>query len=104
AVAIAIGAFVVLAAVLALLLKWRVVGELSWTDVVIPALLLTPRQWELFVASPNPSHSAMPLVLLLLLALARTIRSRGLRDALLIVIDFGAVFTGFGFFIGVLTP
>jgi hypothetical protein len=92
------------ATLLALILKRRLFGSISWSDLLIPAILLTMRQWESLVSVPNPSHSAVPLVLLVLYALAWTIASTRLRYTLVLTLNFLTLFTGFGFFLGLVTP
>ncbi len=92
------------ATILALLLKRRLFGALTWSDLLIPALLLTMRQWESLIAVPNLSHSAMPLMLLMLYALAWTIRRTSTRYGAVLILNFVTLYTGFGFFLGIVTP
>jgi hypothetical protein len=102
--AFAVASGISLATLLALLLKRRLFGTLTWSDLLIPALLLTMRQWESLISVPNLSHSAMPLMLLMLYALAWTIQQPRLRYVLILILNFLALFTGFGFFLGLITP
>jgi hypothetical protein len=81
-----------------------VFGPIRWTDLLIPAVMLSMRQWEALVGVPNPAHSSLPLVLLMCYALAWTCRHRIVRYALALLFNFLAVFTGFGFFLGLITP
>jgi hypothetical protein len=99
-----IGALVALAAALALWLRRRLFGALVPMDVAIPLLVLTPAQFGIFVQTPNASHGAAPLLLLVALAWACTLRHRSARCALLVVLDFLLVHTGFGIFAGAITP
>src|SRR4029453_13861349 len=57
-------------------------------DVAIPLLLLTPAQYGIFLHTPNLSHAAGPLVLLLAFCLAFTLRQRALRSPALVALDF----------------
>ena len=99
-----VGALIILATALALLLRRRLCGALGPTDVAISLLLLTPAQYGLFVHTPNASHSAGPLVLLILYGFAWTLQRANARYVSIAVINFLAVHTGFGFFIGLLSP
>jgi len=99
-----IGALVVLAAALALWLRRRLFGALTPMDVAIPLLVLTPAQYGIFVQTPNASHGAAPLLLLVALGCACTLRHRSARCAVLVVLDFLLVHTGFGIVAGAITP
>ena len=90
------GALSCTAAALALWLRRRLSGPLHAADAAIPLLVLTPAQYGIFIHSPNPSHGAGPLVLLLALCLAFTAERRALRYPLLVANDFVLVHTGFG--------
>jgi len=77
--AFAIGAVVFGAMLGALVLKKRLTHTLNWTDLVIGLIFLTPLQYGIFAGIPNPSHGAVPLLLLMgQLEPAR----RNLREAL----------------------
>lgn len=99
-----VGAFVLAATAAALWLRVRLFGRLRLGDVAIPLLLLTPAQYGIFIHTPNASHGAGPLFLLLLYALAFTLRGRTARLVALLVLDFLLIHTGFGVFVGALTP
>ncbi len=60
-----IGAIIVIAALVALLLKMRLYGAIRYSEVVIPCLFLTPRRWESVVLTANPTHAFLPLLLIL---------------------------------------
>ncbi|MCB9889180.1 MAG: hypothetical protein H6836_06345 [Planctomycetes bacterium] len=96
----AIGAVSCLACAVALLLTRRVRGRFAWSDAVIPLLFLTPLQWEAVTGVPNPAHGVVPLLLLIVLARAFSIRGRWRYPAVL-GLEFALVFTGFGVFAGV---
>ncbi len=87
----------------AVVLKKRLIGSLSWADITIPLMFLTPLQWEVFTV-PNLSHSSAPLLLLILYSLAWTIPLLPLRYLLVLVLNFFMIYTGFGIFIGLITP
>ena len=99
-----VGAVVVIAALCALWLKHRLYGQLSIFDVVIPAMFFTPAQWETLVLTANFAHGPFPLLLLLLYCLAWTLKQPVLRYSIVLIINFLTIYTGFGLFLGVLTP
>ena len=99
-----IGAVVCLAALTALALKLQITKHLSPLDVFIPLLYLTPLQFGLFANTPNVSHGAMPLLLITLFCLCWLIEHRALRYTVCAVINFMTIYTGFGFFLGCITP
>ncbi|MCI5149142.1 MAG: hypothetical protein D3916_07125 [Candidatus Electrothrix sp. MAN1_4] len=99
-----IGAVVCLAALTALVLKLRITQRLSPFDVFIPLIYLTPLQFGLFANTPNVSHGAMPLLLITLFCLGWLIKNLVLRYTVCAVINFMTIYTGFGFFLGCITP
>jgi hypothetical protein len=89
------------AAVLALALVRRLRGRWSAADVVVPLVLLTISQWEMFVHTPNPAHGPLPILLIVSFGLAALARRPGVRAAFLGAIAFVAIQTGFTIFLGV---
>jgi hypothetical protein len=103
--AFAIGTILTLALIACLVLKARALGKLAWYDLIfLSSLFLSPKQYELWTITVNSSHSALPLLFLMLYCLCWTMRDRGLKEGLILSINFLAIFTGFGFFLGVITP
>ena len=102
--AFAVGLAVCGATALALGLRRRLFGALHAGDAAIPLLILTPAQYGIFLHTPNLSHGAAPLFGLLLLCAAFTLESGGRRYAALVALDFALLHTGFGIFVGALTP
>jgi len=98
------GAIVVLAAALALYLKYRLFGELRIFDVCIPLILLTPLQYEAVLITANLTQGPLPLLLLLAYCGAWMISSPGLRYGSLLFVNFLAIHTGYCFFLGLITP
>src|SRR5215813_12566027 len=98
------GAIVVLAAAVALYLKYRFFGELRVSDVCIPLIFLTPLQYEAVLITANLTQGPLPLLLLLAYAGAWTISSENLRYALILILNFLAIHTGYCFFLGLITP
>ena len=99
-----VGAIVILAAGCALWLKHRLFGNFTFFDVCIPLILLTPLQYETLYITANLAHGPLPLLLVVLFCLAWTILNIYLRLGLLLLINFFAIHTGFGFFLGLITP
>jgi hypothetical protein len=102
--AFAIGIVVVIASLCALWLKKRLFGSLTYRDVIIPMLFFTRVQWETYLGTTNPAHGALPLLLIVLCCLAWTCRSDGLKYPLVLIFNILAIYTGFGLFLGFVTP
>lgn len=94
-----IASWLVVAAVLMLVWKWRLTGRVGWSDLWLPLAALALRQYETVLIVPNLSHSVFPLVLLLVAAVVATRPLTVGRWAALGVIGGLAVFTGFGIFV-----
>jgi hypothetical protein len=88
----------------ALWLKVRIDGKLTIFDVVIPAIFFSPAQWETLYMTPIYSQGPLPFLLVMLYCLAFTFRRNSLRYPLILLINFATIYTGFGIFLGVLTP
>ena len=99
-----VGILVVTATLCALWLKARLFGAISFFDVCIPLLFLNPLQFETLFMTANLAHGPLPLLLLLLYCLAWTIRRLPVRYGLVLLINFLTIYTGFGLFLGVITP
>jgi hypothetical protein len=97
-------AIVVVAGLAMLYLKYRLFGSLSWTDVAIPMIVFTPAQWESVWTTVNFAHGVLPLLLIVLYCLAWTWRNERAKYALITALNFVTLYTGFGFFLGLLTP
>jgi hypothetical protein len=93
----------VAAAVVALLLKSQIFGGIQCGDLVIPCLFLTFAQMEVLVGEENPSYSALPELLIALYCLAWMFPKPVARYTAVLAINFLLIYTGFGFFMGVLT-
>lgn len=94
-------AIVTLAAITALALARALRGRYSYADIVIPLIILTLAQWEIFLVTPNPSHGPLPLLLMMLFGFAAQIQRPRIRVGSLAVIAGVATQTGFGLFVGV---
>jgi hypothetical protein len=102
--AFVMGAIVLVTCLCALWLKRRLYGSFSVFDAMLPALFFTPAQYETLLITPNYSQGAFPLLLLMLFCLAWTCTRNPVRYPLILGINFLAMYTGFGMFLGLLTP
>ena len=91
------------AMLLALLLKYRLFGRLSYGDIAIPLIFLTLAQFETFIGTPNAAYSGIPLLLTMLYCLALLVRRYQTRYALCLLLNFLLIYTGFGLFMGIVT-
>jgi hypothetical protein len=99
-----VGGVIVVAALCAILLKRRLYGRLVPSDVVIPAIVFTPGQWETLVLTPNFAHGPLPLLLVMLYFLAWTLPNAKLKYPLVLLVNFLTIYTGFGLLLGLVTP
>ena len=97
-------AIVAVAAATALYLKTRLWGRLCWFDLAIPLIFFTPAQFESLWITPDLAHGPLPVLLIVLYCLALTCEAAATRYTLALVLNFVAVYTGFGLFIGFITP
>ncbi len=100
----ALGGILAAAAICALWLKTRLEGKLSIFDMVIPAVFFSPAQWETLYATPIFSQGPLPFLLIVVYCLAWTCERNALRYPLVLLINFVTIYTGFGLFLGVVTP
>ena len=99
-----VAAVLVAATIAALVLKYRLAGRFTWADVCIPLLFLNVNQSQTLTVVPNVSHSALPLLLVVLYALALTLKRAHIQMLVLSAINFLLLYTGFGIFAAFLTP
>ena len=96
---------VLIAALLAALaLRRAIFGRWEWTDIIWPVLFFSPLMLDALVQVPNLSHGIMPLLLLMLFCLCWGIKRRWLAYGLMLIVNFNCTFTGFGLFLGLVTP
>jgi hypothetical protein len=98
------GAVMVAAMCCALWLKHRLFGRITLSDVVFPLLLFVPVQFLAFVVTPIVAHGPFPVLLTVLFCLAWTVANIWWRYSLVLVINFLLIYTGFGIFVGFITP
>jgi hypothetical protein len=95
---------VLIASIAALALKRFIFRKWAVSDIVIPIIFLTVSQFETFIIAPNEAHSAFPLLGVMLFGLSWLIPNRVARYISVLLTNFVTMFTGFGIFIGFITP
>lgn len=100
---LAIAATMFAAMCAALLLKKRLFGSITFSDLAIPPLFLTLGHYEMLIGPSNPSHGSMPVLLLMLYCLAWTVRRPAGKYLLILLLNFLLIYTGFGLFAGIIT-
>lgn len=95
---------VIIAALCALWLKRRLFGKIEIWDIVIPVLYLSATQYGSLFITSDFAHGPLPLLLVTLYCLAWTVPLSPLKYALVLALNFGTIYTGFGLFLGVITP
>ncbi len=98
-----IGGTIFAAMLLALWLKCKLYGTLSYSDLAIPVIFLSLAQYEMLVGASNPACSGFPLLMILLYCLALLSRNRLLRYSLVLALNFLLIYTGYGIFMGAVT-
>jgi hypothetical protein len=98
-----IGGCIFTAMLLALAIKRKLFGAFTYSDVAIPLIFLTLIQFETLVGTPDPAHSAVPLLLIMLYLAALLVRRAWLRYSLVLLANFLLIYTGFGVFMGLVT-
>jgi len=97
-------AIVTAAALCALYLKVRLWGPVRLFDIAIPLIFLTPAQFESLWITPNFAHGPLPLLLIVLYCVALTRERAVTRYVVVLIVNFLAIYTGFGLLIGFITP
>jgi hypothetical protein len=98
-----IGICILVSMVLALLLKRRLFGPISYSDIAIPFLFLTLNQYETLIGTPNLAYAGFPLLMIMLYCHALLQTNQLLRYAFLLLLNFLLIYTGFGLFMGPVT-
>ncbi|MDQ5977319.1 MAG: hypothetical protein QG602_291 [Verrucomicrobiota bacterium] len=85
------------AALAAIVLARRLRGRPHWGDAAFPLIFMSPVHWETMILTPNLAHGILPVLLVLLLALAWTARTLPGRLVGAGVVGSLCLFTGFAF-------
>ena len=97
-------AIVTIAAFCAIYLKTRLWGPICLFDLAIPAIFLTPAQYESLWVTPDYAHGPLPLLLVVLYCVALTCERAAVRYTLVLIVNFLALYTGYGLLMGIITP
>lgn len=97
-----LGIILSIAAILAIFVKKRITGKYTWSDAIIPFIILTPAQWELFVGAVNTAPQAIPLLLIFAYCLTLFVKNLKIKYTLIAILGFCLLFTGYGFLAGFL--
>jgi len=98
-----VGGAIFAAMLVALLLKYKLFGELSYSDVSIPLIFLTLQQSEIVVGAANPATAGLPLLMILLYCLALLGCKRCLKYTTILALNFLLMYTGYGLLMGAIT-
>ena len=104
AMSFSVAAFTLAAALLALVLKQRLFGALTRSDVIIPLVFLAPIQYEIFLGAANLPTTSLPIFLFMFYALTWTVETTAWRYFSVLLLNFLLIYCGYGFFVGILTP
>lgn len=99
-----LGAVMILNAVLAVYLKWRIFRKLTVWDSLIVFICLGLPQLEAPISVVFPSHGIIPLFLVIVYGICLTLENVKYRLASLLTIGFLTTFTGWGLFLGFISP
>ena len=102
--AFAVAFMLLLIALAAIYLKWRLFKSLTLWDALIPLICLSTPQIAATTLMPFPAYSATPVLLLMLYAICLTLQDVRLRYGILAVLNFLLVFSVWGVFVGFLSP
>jgi hypothetical protein len=79
--------------------------DLTWSDMLVPFLVLNLSQWGIYLEAPNPAHGPLSLFFLLLFLICLiAVRHEVLRLILCLVLGLFVVFSGYGLFLVFLLP
>lgn len=103
-IAFAAATAAMLAGLGALWLVKRMCGQVTLWDVTVPFIFLTTANYETYTGPSNLAHGPLPELFLIAYALSFTVRSHVRRAALIVLVNFFAVTTGFTLLLGGITP
>lgn len=99
-----VGGVIFVAGLCALYLKRRLYGEFSGFEVLIPAAIFIPAQYESLFVTANFAQGPFPLLLMMMYCRGWTCENSAVKYALVLITNFFMIYTGFGLLLGVLTP
>jgi hypothetical protein len=95
-----IGTLLLLSSLLALNIKYKVIGRWHWSDVLIPYFFTRTALWETVIGTTNPSHGSLSILLFLIMIRFFLVDQPKRRMIGLLVFNFLSIFTGFSLFVG----
>ncbi len=84
--------------------KRKLTGGFSRFDVILVIIVLTPLQHGIFSGTPNLSHGSVPILLVSIYCLSWMAANRNFRYGSVLLVNYIMIYTGFGIFIGIITP
>ncbi len=102
-ISIVIAFLIFLSFLVYLFVKYRLFRNINFFDVVIPVIVLSFTQYEVLNITPFLSYSGVPAILVSLICLTLFVKSRLLRNILLLFLNLNLVWSAFGFFMGLVT-
>ena len=100
----AIALFIISACLMAILLKKRILGKVTFSDISIPLIFLTPVQADTLLLFPNLSIGAFPLFILMIYLFALTLKRETIRYTVLIITNTLLIYSGYWLIMGIITP
>jgi hypothetical protein len=98
------GRIMLAAVVCALCLKVRLFGPLTYSDIIIPVIFLSLKQWEVCVEATNPAPQVFPVPLVVGYCLAWICENRLIKYTFVLTINFLLIYSEYGLFMGLVTP
>lgn len=88
----------------ALWLKKMLFKKFNYSDVIIPTICLSFVQYANYVVVPFPSLAVFPLMLVFIYCIAWLLKNSILKYILILIINILLIYSGYGLFIGLITP
>lgn len=85
---------------IALMIKKRILGNINWSDAIIPFIYFSLLQFETFIGTPNLAHGSIPVFLVTFTAYVLTLDKPIARAIALAFLVFFSTYTGFAIFSG----
>jgi len=87
---------------LAFWLKYKLFLKYTIYDLIIPLIFLNTVN-DAIINVPHLAHSVLPLFLIIIYCLCWLIKNNTIKYALVLITNFFLIYTGFGFFMGLIT-
>lgn len=100
--AMAVSWLLIASASVGVYVAWRC-GLRGWALAGVPVIYLNARQYAFFIVNSNPSHGALPVLLFGVWAMCWFAKDV-VRLPAITLLTIALIFTGFGLFVGIITP